>query len=226
MTILLIAGRALKNADDHIRRYCGLPWSGGAGETWAYRYFDDIPDPDPTRVGPVDVLTAAALHPGLHHTDLTWFWDHHGHLESALAALPTDIDLGQVTPDQLRAVQNLPELVGPGAPGLSLLSKVLHRKRPRLVPMLDRAVLDRYRPLLSSRSPDAWPALVQALHDDLGHADNIGALNTISQSLHVDLSVVPGPLRLVDISIWMQPRVKSRPTSTGVVAIRNRSSHA
>ena len=49
---LVLAGRAIPDAGDRIRRYCGLPWSGGPPETWAYRYYDAVPTDDSDRISP------------------------------------------------------------------------------------------------------------------------------------------------------------------------------
>jgi hypothetical protein len=32
---IVVAGRTIPDGVDRVRRYCGLPWSGGTGETWA-----------------------------------------------------------------------------------------------------------------------------------------------------------------------------------------------
>lgn len=42
---IVAAGREIPDGLDRIRRYCGLSWSGGEPETWAWRYYDVIPAP-------------------------------------------------------------------------------------------------------------------------------------------------------------------------------------
>ena len=71
---LVLAGVPSPHAVDRVRRYCGLPWSGGPPETWAFRYFDAI-ETDGDRLEPTDVVSAAALHPGVSRSDLTFFHD-------------------------------------------------------------------------------------------------------------------------------------------------------
>lgn len=36
------AGREVPRALDRVRRYCGLPWSGGPPETWAWQFYDAL----------------------------------------------------------------------------------------------------------------------------------------------------------------------------------------
>ena len=39
---LELGGRELPDALDDVRRYCGLPWSGGQGEVSAFLYYDAL----------------------------------------------------------------------------------------------------------------------------------------------------------------------------------------
>lgn len=208
MTALAAGGRPIREAEDLIERYCGLRWSGGDDETWAFRYFDLIPDSSPDEITPVDVVTCAALHPGLKQSDLAWFWDHHLQLRNALAAFPNDLDLAAAPGSITQALQQLPaELLGVD---LALLSKVLHRKRPRLIPMLDRSLLNQYRDQLSGRGARAWPDLVLAMQADLTLQENQVTLQQVQDRLLQGLAHAPSALRLLDIAVWMQPHSKTR----------------
>jgi hypothetical protein len=206
MTALLAGGRPIPAALDLIRRYCGLPWRGGEPETWAYRYFDVIEDSQPTGLRPVDVLVTSALHPSLRQVDLAWFWEHAVDLTQLLGDLPLEADLATADPEVVARIQALGARLGDARVDLSLLTKVLHRKRPALVPMLDRAMLDRYRAKLPARGIESWSDLVLLLRDDLRRPDNRSALAATAESLSTELSVVPTALRLVDIAVWMSAR--------------------
>lgn len=162
MTTLVLADRPLPNVADDLRRYAGLTWSGGRREVWAPRYYDYLVDNDPSDVLPVDVLAAAALHPKLNHSDLTWFVEHRSELQDFLATVD-DVDLAVSDPGWLDV---LLDLAGQDVE-LSLLTKVLHRKRPKLIPLLDRRIVDWYRLKLTTRGAAAWPQLTRALARDL-----------------------------------------------------------
>lgn len=190
MTILTMADRPLPEAADHIRRYSGLPWSGGSPETWAYAYFDALPT-NSSAVEPLDVVSTAALHPKLTRRDLTWFSTHLSDLNGWLADTP-DVDLAHADPSVL---DELPRFAATGIE-LSLLTKVMHRKRPGLVPMLDRASLDWYRFKLHAKGAAAWPEYVRLLARDLAANE---------QALECLRAITPlRDLRLVDIAIWME----------------------
>jgi hypothetical protein len=191
MSGLVLAGRSIDRAEDHLRRYCGLAWSGGAPETWAYAYFDALEDTDPNDVFPTDVLAAAALHPKLTRADLVWFVDHRHGLGTFLRATP-EHDLVDADPAIL---DSIPVLAGGGVE-LSLLTKVLHRKRPGLIPMLDRRLLDWYRLYLTTRGAAAWPQLVRALALDLArNHEQLERLRQVVPLTHV---------RITDIAVWME----------------------
>jgi hypothetical protein len=191
MTDLIMAGRRVTDVEDALRRYCGLPWSGGEPEVWAYAYFDSLSDECPDEVMPMDVLAAASVHPSLTRSDLAWFAQHRDALQRLLKRMP-DMDLADADPTLL---DSLPAIVDRDIE-LSLLSKVLHRKRPRLIPMLDRTLTGWYRQHLSSQGATAWPELVQALGEDLRSNDT--ALSRLRP-------VAPlTDLRIADIVIWMK----------------------
>ena len=197
---LRLAGRTVDEVWDRLLRYCGLPWSGGDPETWAYRYYDLV-ETDPDRVTQVDVLSAAALHPGFSKGDLGYFWEAAGELERWLAPLPHDLVLRDADESVLA---HLSELSGwADAPTVTLLSKVLHRKRPALIPLVDRHILDWYRPVTGERTAAAaWPGLVRALKADLG-GENALLLAILNVELENRLERPLTHLRLADIAVWM-----------------------
>ncbi len=208
---LVLAGRRITNAWDRLARYCGLPWSGGPPETWAYRYYDALPSRDRDQIDALDVLASAALHPGLSRPDLAFFREEVHHLEGWLRTVP-DVPLHAADPETLQAVASLATWDLPVT--LSLLTKVLHRKRPRLIPLIDRDVVDFYRPVTGERSvTSAWPGFLEALRHDLPvppthsstqpHALNMLNLGFIGQALKRWGIVGLSDIRIADIVIWM-----------------------
>lgn len=143
--VVRIGGRPVHGGWDRLARYCGLPWSGGENETWAFRYYDSIPNPQSDAIRPADVLAAAALHPGITRSDLHYFYERRNEIADWLGDLPTERTFGGVDGSVLRHLSELASWDAPG--GLPLLTKVLHRKRPLLIPLVDRHVLDWYRPI-------------------------------------------------------------------------------
>ena len=186
-----------------MRRYTGLPWSGGGDETWAWRFFDAVPDSVPDALQPIDVLAATALGAGPSPADLVWFWQQQGEIDAFLQAVPAHAHLESAEERILARVRELPAILIPSTTvTLSLLTKVLHRKRPALIPLLDKAVLEQYRHLVPERgSGAAWPHLLDALRADL--VLNRQPLAQVAAALTPRLPTPPSPLRIIDIIIWM-----------------------
>ncbi len=152
------------------------------------------------------MLSTAALHPGLRWRDLQYFSWEASRLQAWLETIPRGVDLADAEEDLVAEVARLLERFG-GHPGLSILSKVLHAKRPRLVPILDRTLTDWYRPISSRRGESAWQDCVRLLHGDLAARSNRTILRAIRSEIRVELgAVVPSELRVADIAIWMQVR--------------------
>lgn len=195
---LLLAHRPVHGSEDAIRRYCGLSWSGGGPEVWAYAYYDAV-ETDPQTLAPSDVTAAAALHPSLSRGDLEFFANRRADFEAWLAATPGDVQLADASDDDLAGLDPFGEVEGVS---LALLTKVLHRKRPHLVPLVDRHVLDWYRPVTGERAAvAAWRPLLRALRDDL--RTNASTLAALTERLGADMDTPPSQLRCVDIALWM-----------------------
>ena len=206
---LVCAGRPVPDVLDQIRRYCGLTWSGGEPETWAYDNFDLMPTGPGDLPGPPDYLAAAVVHPGFGNAEMTFFRQGGGNeaCEAWLSILPRDVDLADAHEETLDRLGGLSAVVD--GHWLSITSKVAHHKRPRLVPLFDRAIVDWYRPVTGERGVAAWPALVRAMHSDLAMPDNRRWLALIRDELSRELrTAVPSNLRLIDIAIWMSGRVR------------------
>lgn len=200
---LVLADRRVGNPADKIRRYCRLEWSHGPPEIWAYPYYDAPPTREDDEVRYEDVLAAAALHPGLSRPDLGFFATRGPLLGDWLRRLPPGLTLAEAD-DRVLGVMD--ELVAWDVDvSLSLLSKVLHRKRPALLPLVDRQILDWYRPVTGERRGEAaWPALIRAIQRDLRLEANSLVLDEITRRLAADLEGrVPTQVRLADIAVWM-----------------------
>jgi hypothetical protein len=211
---IIAAGRVVPDGLDRIRRYCGLPWSGASvSETWAWQYYDEVPTPRDNRVSATDVLTAAALHPGLSRSDLAFFARRGHDLSSWLAQLDPELPLrdadGATLAHLASAVDFEPDV------SITLLSKVMHRKRPTLIPLVDRHIIDWYRPVTGERSPRrAWGPLLAAMRADHNPRRDLElaiALAPFKLARRPDVIGIDaighlGSLRAVDIAIWMGSR--------------------
>lgn len=211
---IIAAGRTVPDGLDRIRRYCGLPWSGGSvPETWAWPYYDEVPTPRDNSVGAIDVLAAAALHPGLSRSDLGFFVHRREQLSDWLSELSPELHLGDAddrTLGHLASAVDFERHVS-----ITLLSKVLHRKRPTLIPLMDRHIIDWYRPVTGERSPiRAWGPLLQAMQEDTKSEPALSLASALAAFAPAARPDVIGSdavrhlslLRAIDIAIWMGSR--------------------
>ena len=209
------AGRTLTGLYDAVAQYCGAPFGEQRPETWAFPYFDLIPLDESRGFSHLDVVASAALHPNLRNEDLRYFDDLNIKSEwaSLLHSLPEDLDLGDAEHFHVQQIariyQDLQGFTSPNGykPSLSLLTKVLHRRRPRLIPIFDRAMIDFYRPVTRQRGESTWPQLVEALHGDLANPENRNVLRWVAEGV-MDRIDQPGAalseLRCFDIAVWMK----------------------
>jgi hypothetical protein len=206
--VLVLGGRPLAHARDDIRRYCGLSWSGAGRTISAYHYYDALEERrEDDVVRPVDVLSTAALHPGLRFDDLRYFALEADALSDFLAGIPAGVDLADAGEELVNVVSSIPHALPGHAERLSILSKVLHAKRPRLIPILDRSLTDWYRHLTGGRGAEAWSGCVRELRVDLAAPGNREFVRSIRAELDTELSVrTPSELRLADMAIWMAAR--------------------
>ena len=196
--------------------YAAEPRSYGAARDvlFAGRYFDELPGNDPDAFTSGDLAAASLLDVRFGpHAVLTLL--QRGDCNKLLAEIPTDLTLweapdellGRDGPawalwDELRAI--------PGV-GRTRASKLLARKRPHLMPILDKVIVK----ALSLEDVDAWRALRAALTPEL--RQRIDALAPAATEQGAE---TPTTLRLLDIATWMQKSqsrqakaVRSAPTS-------------
>lgn len=153
------------------------------------------------------VLCAAALHPGLSRSDLAFFVERDADLTSWLAAVPPEQHLWAADDDLLAHLDALADFEPDVA--ITLLTKVLHRKRPDFVPLLDRHVIDFYRrPGDPRRANEAWPLVIRRIRDDLGTPEQrlLVAMATSTVDDDAEARVPLSMLRFIDIAIWMERR--------------------
>ena len=204
MVIELPSGCTIPDSEKRLEAFC-------VGE---YIYYDAIVSADPNRIEPLDVLATVAVNSFV-NSAAKLYRVHKGlraTCEPLLPAIAEDADL--VDLDRWRDPLQRLLHAGVQAPGvlIPVATKVLHRKRRHLIPMLDNIVLQHYlgrpelRPLLaaSQSKAKAADAAMQAL--DLFRNDLVASQDQLS-SLRETLSKKGFPLspvRILEILLWTQ----------------------
>jgi hypothetical protein len=156
--------------------------------------FDDLPDNPRNEFSAGDLLAASLLDVRFEPRAVRALLDaRSGALAEHLADIPDDVDLWDATEDDLRPAYALWLEVRklPGVGG-TRTSKLMARKRPRLIPIVD-SVIRKALPL----GDDSWVSLRSALQDEQ-------VRQTIEEIRPPGPASTVSTLRLLDAATWMR----------------------
>jgi hypothetical protein len=216
--LILPSGLQIETPLSRLRRFCAEE----------YAFYDAVVDDDPAHVTPVDVAITIAVNSFVNTA--TRLREIQRGMAAAcdaiLPTIPTEATLG----DDAAAVDQLSALLEAAVSVRGVLvpvaTKVLHRKRPSLVPMLDQVILDHY---LDATGRTPWKAAtkdkrraaqaamlaVDALSADLHAARH--EFDRVANAVAADGYALTR-LRVLDILVWteVEPRGYYRsPTESG-----------
>jgi hypothetical protein len=193
-----------------------------------YDYYDAIPDLEPDRIMPIDILATWSVNSNLYKVQpqvkvkdpATEMRTVHRELaqrvDSILPSVPADADLLTFDPDLLLLEKLLTHAIEVRKVGVSVATKVLHRKRRNFIPILDAVIMRNFlerSEIGALRSPTYW-------HDDELHiALALKAVEMFRASLescHETIETLRQalamanysltPVRILEILIWAQRR--------------------
>ena len=194
----------------------GEPLTRFCAEEWAY--YDGIPDRDPNRVLPDDVLVTVAMNSFVNNANQVRVV-HRGLAKACdplLPSIPADADLRTYDPELASVRALFDAACAVRGVLMPVATKVLFRKRRSLIPMLDNVVLFAYldalgRNALKGQSQDGSKAggvgvfVLKAFRRDLTECWE--ALEAESARLGEQGWPVT-PLRVLEVAVWMatEPR--------------------
>jgi hypothetical protein len=200
----LLSGLPIKRPLERVLGFCAEE----------YEYYDAVPRGDPNRVEPVDVLATVGINSRI-DTATKVRTVHRGigaACDPLLPSLPPDADLLQVA-----SIDGAVGLVEAAMTSkyvlLASATKVLHRKRPRLIPVLDSVVVRHYLNRLdegdllyrswSDRRAAAAAArlAMEEFRRDLQHA--VPWLEPVQEAV-AGAGYILSQVRLLDILIWTE----------------------
>jgi hypothetical protein len=208
MDISTPSGCHVARADERVRAFLAAEWP----------YYDGLADTDPDRITVVDVLAPVMLNAYSFGMGADKLQRIHRQFAAAceplLADIPADADLRSFDPELSRvravlaAAVHVPNVLVPVA------TKILHRKRRRLIPVLDNVLLEFYlgvagvKPYRTQDKLQAADLAVVALR--LLRTDLIGCEEPLASlaSSAARAGHPVGPLRLLEVLIWseLEPR--------------------
>lgn len=176
-------------------------------------YYDGIPDRDPMRILPEDVQVTVSMNSFINTADAVR--DIHrgmsGRCEPLLLEIPEQADLTTFDPDLSIARELLHQACTLRGVLLAKATKVLHRKRPGYLPMLDSVVVEAYckakgRTALISRAQDGQHAagvgvfVMEVFRGDL-KASPEGLAGAMAATAAVGAPMTP--IRALEVAVWM-----------------------
>jgi len=188
-----------------------------SGKGFAYPSYDAYRTNDKPTLCDGDLLAPTVLNARPTITAYESLVAQRDYLNGVLASLP-EIDLADASDEDLHAVASLYEPLVEGMPDVqgTTLSKVLHRKNPRLIPLYDEHILWCYRdapgaPLPKDRER-SWPDFMFLLARAIRHDLREPAAQTMVESMVVTASkrTPISPLRAWDILAWTAGKEERR----------------
>lgn len=195
--VQVVAGDAYRLVDAY---YNPAPrdYPGVSGILFAGRHFDELPGNNVKSFTVGDLAAASLLDVRFGpHTVLALL--ERDECNSLLAQIPSDMALWEAPLEQLdteSAAWRLRRRLM-AIPGVSTTraSKLLARKRPHLMPILDSVIVDR----LCLDGVDSWQALRHALTPEFR-----ARIDALAQAATDHGAARPSTLRLLDVAIWMR----------------------
>ncbi len=200
----LASGCRIERPLDRLKWFC-------EGE---YAYYDAIPSADPNRIDPLDVLVTVAMNSFV-NSAVKVHRVHQGmavNCEPILATIPEDANLVDLEPWRVPLRELLHAAVQARSVLIPVATKVLHRKRRSLIPMLDTVVMrhylsaPEYKTLLpgtesKDKAADVAMEALRHFHHDL--VDARSEIETLQEDL-AGAGFPLTPVRILELLVWTQ----------------------
>jgi hypothetical protein len=216
-TIQLANGtEEIENCIEKVKCYC-RPIGDDDGGVPAFELYDQIPVMEDDELSVCDIWLANGIAAGIQQNHFTELWNKKEAIEKLLVSVPKGIGLESDDLEDTDGFDHLEQLL---AEWMSMpdwkaarVTKVLHKKRPLLVPPIDADVMHLYSELrrLGKEGKRRWryyPSevddvveVIRRIRDDIRSEDNLARLKTIQGILDregIQLSIV----RIFDIILY------------------------
>jgi hypothetical protein len=175
-----------------------------------YHYYDALPSGDPDRIEPLDVLATVAVN-GFYNANSVTIRGIHRGLASAcnplLPAIPPDAELLTIDPSITDVATLLHAAIGVPRVLIPVATKVIHRKRPNLIPMLDNVVLAHYFGRLPPATQDKTRAAGVAMETLKRFRADLSAARAEVDAIVADLAAAGfllTPVRVLEVLLWTE----------------------
>ena len=192
----------ISNCEEEIRRYCSGDFGKGRRRDNSFRNYDCFIVPQDCKLQEMDIRVANRMQARISSKVRQKILSRRADIESALTRIPSDCDLSQ---DELPdALAQLFAAIMSKDVKLARATKILHKKRPKLIPILD-SVIQKYAHKVSQSSleyaDDVKRAMIycQVMQKELKHSSK--ALSAIQKNIAKE-GIRLSKVRILDILIW------------------------
>jgi Family of unknown function (DUF6308) len=169
-----------------------------------------LPSGDPDRIEPLDVLATVSVN-GFYNANAATIRGVHRGLAAAcnplLPAIPPDPDLLTIDPSFTDVAALLLAAIGVPRVLIPVATKVLHRKRPNLIPMLDNVVLAHYFGRLPPATQDKTRAAGAAIEALERFRADLTAVRAEIDAVVADLAAAGfllTPVQVLEVLLWTE----------------------
>jgi hypothetical protein len=217
ITITLANGTSIQECVRKVKMHCE--------KVPAYEIYDRIASPQEDSITILDICLANNIDARISASDIREFWryvsDHRVEIEQGLSRIPQNVDLHQVDEDTF--FDNLRTLFALFFNGkepkvrnvnFTRVTKILHKKRPRAIPIVDRkTVIENYIRkgsswLGTSNSADYLLKVTKIIRQDI--LRNLNELQEIQRGLQPDEGGDLTLLRIFDILLYQRSQEQSQ----------------
>jgi hypothetical protein len=203
MGMSLPSGLAVDLSTDLLLRFCREEWI----------YYDGVPDRDPTRILPEDVTVTVAMNSFVDTAEKVRTV-HRGMAKACdwtLRDIPVDVDIRTFDLDGVIALELFTAACRIRGVLLPVATKVLHRKRPGWIPMIDNVILVAYldargRGGMKARTQEGAKAagvgvfVMNAFRKDLEAVNR--EVDEVALALE-EAGTPMTPVRILEVAEWM-----------------------
>lgn len=207
-TIQLAGGtEKIESCLEKVKHYCRPIGGGGIA---AFELYDQVQVNEDDELTVCDIWVANGISAGIEHNHVVELWAVRRKIGQLLASIPKKT--GLESDESSGCFASLGALFGKWILlkgwAAARVTKVLHKKRPLLIPPVDSRVMDLYSKLYEHEGKRFSPSkandvidVIQRIRNDIRQENNLLHLQAIQQILEskgIELSIV----RIFDIILW------------------------
>ncbi len=195
LNLSLPSGLEIRYPQERLQAYCEEE----------YDLYDAVPVIQNSQLSILDIVLTTSVNGNLTASDVGRIWRRRAEIEEPLADVDSQASLLDGNWPRQQVVRLLTAACAIPSVKLAVATKILHKKRPTLVPMIDSVILQYY---FRRRPYERWPAYgeIAAQVMDQFRNDLLAVITDLQATLNA-LQLQNGwsltPVRALEILVWM-----------------------